>query len=747
MSSSSRRPAHPTALDAEANHTAVDAPQAQRTLGMHHPQQASSPTRLMVRVVPTLGRRLLAWSLEIAVLTGSMVGPFYLGQQLNQRTETPTTELAAPLQTVQQQGAQALGLAPRSLPTHVPPLTNLLWSAAMGLPALLAAGHIYMVGRSGNSWPKRWLGLQVLSLNGQRPGLGRAFIREVVGKWGSPLIVAYGIWQISGTFPVIGVLVGLSGVALLTESLTGLGNRPRRAWHDWLAGTCVVDEKTGAMIHLSSLWDAEAKVPLGLGRTSDWLQTVGPTSVIINPDSARWQGTDLTLPKLGMGLGVLLTLGGLAGVGSYFLLGRPAISTVPTAEENLYTNLVSTLTNPELDPAARRAAVLALGNLPDDRVTPLLVDLIAQTDDPLWLDALQQALVARGPAAFPALRRLNQGLSADLAMQGDQTMQRTTVIRLQTVNRIITKLLLLEAGDHSQPLDLSRMNLGFVNEGHGDFRLVLKNQTLANTQWQGSVLSQAQFQGARFYSPGPDAHPNTYDDQTANLSGADLSYANLAGADLTLSQLVNSGLVRVNFNRANLTLADLSRANLEHASLIQAVLDQATLAEARLSKADLTEARLTDVNLTGARLAEITAAGALLSGANLQGVIAIAAQLNSADLSQADMAGADLTGAALQDANLRDTNLAAVSFRDADLRGTWLQGAVIDQTDFAGAIFTSPSGNSTATSGFVESIPELTPGNHYTAVDFSRGLNLSPEQLTFICAQGGIHPACEAFTP
>ena len=111
------------------------------------------------------------------------------------------------------------------------------------------------------------------------------------------------------------------------------------------------------------------------------------------------------------------------------------------------------------------------------------------------------------------------------------------------------------------------------------------------------------------------------------------------------------------------------------------------------------------------------------------------------------MAGADLTGAALQDANLRDTNLAAVSFRDADLRGTWLQGAVIDQTDFAGAIFTSPSGNSTATSGFVESIPELTPGNHYTAVDFSRGLNLSPEQLTFICAQGGIHPACEAFTP
>ncbi|NEQ45119.1 MAG: hypothetical protein F6K00_16780 [Leptolyngbya sp. SIOISBB] len=747
MSASSRRPANHTAPAAETSHAAAETPQDQQALGVQSTHRQYSPTLSVAQVVPTLGRRLLAWSLEVAVLTGSVVGPFYLGQKFNQRADTPKTTLAAPLQTVQQQGAKTLGLAPRSLPTHVTPLTNLLWSTAVGLPLLLAAGHIYRVGRSGSSWPKRWLGLQVLSLNGQMPGIGRAFVREAVGKWGSPLIVAYGVWQISGAFPVIGVLVGLSGVALLTESLTGLGNRPRRAWHDWIAGTCVVDDKTGAMIHRSSLWDAEAKVPWGLGRASDWLQTAGPTSVVINPHGARWQETDLTLPKLGMGLGVLLTIGGLAGVGSYFLLGSPAISTVPTAEENLYTNLVSTLTNPELDPAARRAAVLALGNLPDDRVTPLLVDLIAQTDDPLWLDALQQALVARGPAAFPALRRLNQGLSADLAMQGNPTMQRTTVIRLQTVNRIITKLLLLETGDHSQPIDLSRMNLGFVNEGHGDFRLVLKNQVLTNTEWQGSVLSQAQLQGARFYSPGPDAHPDTYDDQTANLSGADLSYANLAGADLTLSQLVNSGLVRVNFNRTNLTLANLSGANLEHASLIQAVLDQAILTDARLSKADLTEARLADANLAGARLAEITAAGAQLSGANLQGVTAIAAQLNSADLGQADITGADLTNAALQDANLRNTNLTAVSFRDADLRGTWLQEAIIDETDFAGAIFTAPAGSPTAAAGFVESVPELTPGNHYAAVDFSRGLNLSPEQLTFICAQGGIHPACEAFTP
>ena len=751
MSTSSRRPTNSSSVDAVSHGTAEGNASAP-TSPVPPSRNAAAPSLAVAPVLPTLGRRFLAWSLEVAVLTGSVVGPFYLGQVVNQRAQqqlsgAPPTELAAPLQVVQQRGAKALGLSPRSLPTAVPPLTNLLWSAALGVPLFLAAGHIYMVGRSGSSWPKRWLGLQVLTLEGQNPGIGRAFIREAVGKWGSPLAIAYGVWHLSGAFPVIGVLVGLSGVALLGESLTGLGNRPRRAWHDWLAGTCVIDEKTGAMIHLSTLWKAEAKVPLGLGRASDWLQTVGPTSVIINPDGARWRGKDLTLPKLGVGLGLLLTLGGLAGISGYFLLGRPAVSTMPSAEEMLYVDLVATLTNPELDAEARRAAVLALGNLPDDRVTPLLVDLIAQTNDPLWLDALQQALVARGPAAFPALRRLNQGLSADLAMQSDPAMRRIIISRLQTVNRIIAKLLLLETGEHPESLDFSRMNLGFVTENDGSFQLVLKNQTLAHTQWQGAMLSGAQFQGTKFYSLGPDGHPDTYDDRTTDLSGADLSHANLAGADLTLGRLVSSGLVRVNFNRTNLTQADLSRANLEHASLIQTVLDQATLTEARLSKADLTEAQLMNANLAGARLAEVQAAGAQLTGANLQGVTAIAAQLNSAELSEAILANADFTGAALQDANLQAADLTGTSLRDADLRGAWLQGALINQTDFAGAILATPNSAPATGDGFVAAAPELTPGNQYAGVDFSQGLNLSPEQLAFICSQGGIHAACGSLTP
>ena len=697
-------------------------------------------TRLTFNLAfPTLGRRLLAWGLEVAVLTSSVAGPFYLGSQLNQRSTERKTTLAPPLQFIQTKAAKGLGLSPRSLPDKVLPLTNVLWTASLGLPMILAAAHLYSVSRYGRSWPKQWMGVQVLALNGQMPGLGRTILREGVGKWISPLVVAYGVWQISGAFPMVGVFLGLGAIALVGESLTGLGNRPRRACHDWLAGTCVVDQNTGAIIHLSSLWEAETRPPFAWGLSSDWAQSVGPTSVVINPTRQQWRDSELTLSKIGLGLGILLALGGLLGVGSYYLVGRPQTPS-PTPNDNLYVHLVSTLTNPQLDPAARRAAVLALGNLPDDRVTPLLVDLIAQTDDPLWLDALQQALVARGTDAFPPLRRLNQSLAADLAMQTDPAHHRTVIIRLQTVNRIVTKLIVLEEGNHTTSHNLSRMHLGFLTGGNGDFRLVLKNQDLSGIEWSGSVLNQAQLQGAKFYHPGADDHADTFDDRITNLSGADLTDANLAGANLTLSQLVNAGLLRTNLNRANLTLANLSGANLEQANLIQAILNDAQLAETRLSKADLTEAQLINANLAGARFAEVNAAGATLIGANMQGIAASAITLTDANLSNATLENGDFSGGLLQDANLRNANLRDVNLRDADLRGVWLQGANLSGADLAGVILAAPT--DLVDNGFVEPVPRLTTGNRFDGVDFSNTYNLQPEQITYICSQGGIHPVC-----
>lgn len=704
---------------------------------------ADQPLVASSQMVPTLIRRLVAWGLEVTILAASIAGPLYLGGTLNHPAAAHRVELTPVLNVAQMTAARAFGLSLRLLPDHVTPLTNLAWSVALGLPLALAVAHGYSIARYGKSWPKQWLGVQVLALNGQIPGWRRSLLREGVGKWGGPILVAYGLWRITGAFPGILILGGLGLLALIGENLTGLGNYPRRPWHDWLAGTCVVDQETGAIIRLASLWDADGTSAMASpmqGNGLNWSDRAGGlTSVILTPLGAGWgdrRGRSLTIS---LSLGLLVCVGGLIGIGSHYILKDHSIPTA--SEDSLYLTLVSTLTNPELDKAERRAAVLALGNLPDDRVTPLLVDLIAQANHPQWLDALQQALTTRGIEAIPYLRRLNRSLTADLAMQGDDAWQRTLIIRLQTVNRILAKLIILQEGDRPTLLDLSHVNLGYLPGGNGDFTLALNQQDLSRTQWRGTILTQAQLRGARFYHPGADEHPDTYDDQTADLSGANLTDADLSHADLTLSRLVGAGLVRVNLNQATLTLADLTNANLTQAQLIQADLNQALLVNTRLSQADLTAAQLSDANLEAARLAGVNAVGAQLSGAILQGVAASAADLTDANLMGATLENADLTGARLQGANLEGANLSQAILKDTDLRGVWLQGADLSAADLAGAILTEPKGASTQ--NFVADLPDLSKGNRLVDVDFSTTRNLDAEQLTFICTQGGIHPACD----
>ena len=693
--------------------------------------------------IPTLGRRFLAWSLEIAIVTTSIATPLYLGGKLNERVQEPQADLTPVLKVAQNTTARILGLSPRSLPTRVHPLTNVVWSVSLGLPLVLAVAHLYSMSRYGRSWPKQWLGVQVLAVDGKMPGWRRSLLREGIGKWGGPVVVAYGIWQVSGGFPGLVILGGLSLLALIGENLTGLGNYPRRSWHDWLAGTCVVDQETGAIIRLSNLWAEDIPTSPMADSESQALAWAAPhgglTSVVLDPAESGWSGSRIQPSSLGLGLGVLLILGGLAGIGSYHLFVDPAPA--DHREAALYTNLVSTLTDPELDASARRAAVLALGNLPDERVAPLLVDLIAQTEDPEWLDALQQALVTRGIDAVPHLRRLNQSLAADLAMPNGAVRRRTLTTRLQTVNRILAKLILLETGDHPQSLDLSHLHLGHLSGNKSEYTLTLPNQNLAGIQWQGSILNRAQFQGATFFSAGNDNHPDTYDDRTADLSGADLTHANLTGTNLFLSRMVGSSLLHTTLNRANLALADLSRANLENATLIQANLSHSNLVEARLSEADLTEAQLTGANLESARLLEVNAAGAQMVGTSLRGVTAKSATLTDANLSGALLENADLTGADLKGANLSGANLSYANLSDTDLRDVWLQEVNLDGVNLAGAIFTEPV--EASTQEFVTAVPESLARAKLAGVDFSRARNMASEQLAFVCSQGAIHPTCD----
>lgn len=693
--------------------------------------------------VPTFGRRLIAWTLEVAVLTGSCLGPLYLGGQLNQTAPASAVALSPSLQTAQQWMARGLGLSPRRLPKAVHPITNILWSASLGLPIVLAAAHLYSVGRYGKSWPKQWLGLQVLALSGQMPGWRRALLREGVGRWGGPLLVAYSIWHWSSAFPGLMVLSSLSLVSLIAENLTGLGNRPHRPWHDWLAGTCIVDDKTGAIVRFEEFWGdgTNHQDARQTDTTLTWVEAEGGLkTVVLEPDDTLKRHR-LRPSSVGIGLSFLLSLGGLAGVGGYRLLGPSHAER--QADRSLYLHLVKTLTDPTVATADKRAATLALGNLTDDRATELLVDFIAQTEDPQWLEALQQALIRQGATAIPPLRQLNQSLSADLAMTGDSASRAVLVIRLQTVNRALAKLIRLREqwGDRWQPLDLSRTHLGYQMSHEHEFTLALQNQDLSGIHWQSTILNRAQLQGTVFFSVGADGRPDTFDDRIADLSGADLTHANLTGANLTLSRLVNSSLLGAVLNQANLASADLTAANLEHAQLIQANLTQVNLAEARLSNADLTNADLEKAILTGARLSHVNAAGAQMLEANLSGVAANSIDLTDANLNHVVLSNADLTGARLQRADLSNAVLRGTVLRGADLREARLQGADLSGADFTGTILTAPT--RTGQDNFVAAPPGLPSGSHLLGVDFNNVRNLDNEQLNFVCTQGGIHAACD----
>lgn len=704
---------------------------------------AHPPKRL---VLPTLGRRLLAWSLESAILAASILVPLHLGGKLNQQAVAPSAQLTPTLVFAQTQLAKALGLPARSLPRQVTPLTNFLWSASLGLPLILAMAHLYSLSRNGKSWPKQRLGVQVLTLNGHMPGWRRAVLREGLGKWGLPLAIAYGLWKLSGGFPTTLILGGLGILTLVGESLSGLGNRPRRPWHDYLAGTCVVDQHTGAIIRLSSLWsdapDRRLSQPPPEDSLTWWEAEGGLVSRVLQPGSLPKSASGPRQGSWGTSLSVLLLLGGLLGGSGYYFFSTA--DSEDTSTEALYVRLVSTLTDPGISLADKQAAVLALGNLSDQRAPSFLVSLIGQSENPQWQATLQQALIAQGFDSLPALRRLNQSLKADLGNSPALPLRKTLIIQLQQVNQVLVKLMVLEAGDRPRPLNLNHLHLGRVAGPEQDFRLNLAGQDLSGTTWQGTILNQAQFSGAQFYTVGIDQHPDTYDDQTANLSGADLSDADLSGANLSLSQLGGVSLLRADLSQATLRLANLTRANLDQATLIQASLPQAQLVEARLSQAVLIDAQLPLANLEAARLPGVDAAGANFTGANLKDVSAPAATFVAVDFTNALLVAANLSDAQLQRANLRGANLQGASLVDADLRDVFLEGANLAAADLQGALLATPSRRTSQ--AFVTAIPEQSVQQRFAGADFSRARNLDPEQIAVICAQGGIHPACQFST-
>jgi uncharacterized protein YjbI with pentapeptide repeats len=733
-------------------------------------QVSATPVRGHLSAVRSLAlRRLIAWGLEVGLVAGSAALPWGLGEALRQSSGAETVPLNGAVTAVQGAIARPLGWSRYQLVREVPPLTNLLWFSAVVLPVAIAGSQVYGLATQGKTWPKGWLGVQVMADHtsppawalparlaprpaaGQRglPGLGPVAVREL-GRWGVPLAGAYLLWVGSGLFPNRAGLAGLTLAAGLGAGATCLGDRGRRAWYDRLAGTQVVLLRGG---QLPDRYVADRYVPAeGESAAEDATPTLanpplvgltteeygGLTAIVLSPaESAQVlapQGWRRHLP-LASALGGIVLLGGLGAL----WLDRRLPPTQGSGSDALFLALVENLSQNATSFGDRQAAALALASSQDPRAIPLLVDMLAQTGDPALLDTLQQALVTLGSPAIPPLQRLNLALANDLlALPPEQRLG--PQLRQRTVKRTLAKILVLHSGQLNGA-DLSGTQLGYVVDGPDTFTLVLENQHLAGVSWRNAMLFGARFRKAKFFDPGPDGRPDTFDDWVSDFSGSDLTEASLVAAHLRHAVLRNTSLLRANLSNAQATYADFSGANASSAWLIAA-----DLSHSRFDGTSLVGADLTDANLSGASLVEARLRQAHLTGADLAG-----ADLSRADLAEARLDDANLTGANLAQANLSASQwpgaiLAGADLSGADLSGADLSGANLSGADLSGANLAGASffvAERSQPQSFVAVLTEPAPAQGLVGVDFSKALNLRGEQLEYVCRQGAIHPSCQ----
>ncbi|RYF84033.1 MAG: DUF2169 domain-containing protein [Comamonadaceae bacterium] len=109
----------------------------------------------------------------------------------------------------------------------------------------------------------------------------------------------------------------------------------------------------------------------------------------------------------------------------------------------------------------------------------------------------------------------------------------------------------------------------------------------------------------------------------------------------------------------------------------------ADLSHMDLRGIDLSGAWLEGANLKGSNLSGARLAGAVLAHANLEGLIAIDAQLAQANLGGARMAGAVFDGADLRGAQLGPSDLGQTRLRRAQLSGARLEGALWGAADWS----------------------------------------------------------------
>ncbi len=702
-----------------------------------------------------LTRRYIAWLLEVSILATSALVPYYLGAKANSNDLARIVPLNPILAQTENTLGSLLALEKRSpLDQKVSPLTNLFWWVALITPLGLTGSQMYLLAKTGQTIPKRWLGVRVVSGAGKPPGLKRIIIREGIGRWGIPLTTAYLIWCYSGAFPSLPILAALSSFMLLVEGgMLFLGNR-RRPFHDNLANTFVIDGKQPLINNNYHYTHQTLNIPLtssnGKGNLKSLEASIGSEMQTIILTTRVEKGVHLwewmkthpgTTLLIFASTGMISVLATFVGTQVY-IQSQANLRDSKQQNNQVFLSLVKQLSSTNSNSLEeRRSAILALARLDDPRAVPMLVDLLGQESEPALIETIQQAIVSNGVQGLDSLRRLNQSLSNDIKSLANASREAEIIaLRLRATKRAIAKLLTLHSGNLGDT-SLHRGNLGEVSRGTAQFTLVLDQVDLSGVSFRSAILNNASFRNSSFYNAGFDNRFGTFDDLSADLSGANLQEADLTGAFLPRINLNVTNLVRANLNKTNLNQANLIGSNLSSTQIINSNLEKANLERASLTGANLSESNLTSVNLQKANLGMVQALGTNFSNANLLGsswesANLLSANFSNANLQKSNLINANLIESNLTNAQLQNAKLSYTNLSKADLRGANLNGA-----DFKGASFAME--NKTNSNQFLQASPVIESFANLEGVDFSKVKNLDSYQLKIICQAGAIHPNCQ----
>ncbi|MBV9388478.1 MAG: pentapeptide repeat-containing protein [Chroococcidiopsidaceae cyanobacterium CP_BM_ER_R8_30] len=696
--------------------------------------------------LPLVTRRFLAWIVEVLLVIASMLIPLYIGIYIQSQFVGEPVPINPLLAVMAEVIAKAFHLPTIDAgDSNVAPLTNLFWSIALVAPLVLIVWQLYLLAKTGSTLPKRWLSVRVVTATLKPPGLRRVLLREGIGSWGLPLLVAYILWCYSGTSS-LSILVGISSLMVLTEGMSARFHPQRRCLHDRLAGTYVIDANRP-----SGLYQSQSSHGRLISRSHQQTETgeeATLTDTVPKPKFKhqqrkwwRWMRRHPHFVVLLVALFSMATvLGTLVGTQVYVQTQANHRAVEQHNTQQFLTLMKQLSPNSSTTLEERQRAILALGTLKDPQALQLLVNLLGQETNSNLLDKVQQALVNSGPQALPYLQRLNQYLASLLTERYTLTDKKELwTQQLQETQQAIAKILLVYSGKvHSA--NLNRINLGQTNTESGSFTLVLDKTDLSGIQLKAANLNHASFRGTQFRGPGEDGRLDTSDDWIADLSDAQMPAANLTQSDLSHVLMQRTNLVLATLNRANLSAASLTGANLSSTKLMEANLHAAVLADASLTGANLAAADLSLANLSGARLGQVSALGTKMQSADLSQSDWRGSDLSQADLSHANLSDANFSNTRLTGADFHNAQMTNVNLRNADLNLVDLRGANLVGADLQGAILSSSQ--SAPNQQFKQINSSSIQSALVKGVDFSKVKNLDTKQVAYICTQGGNHPRC-----